>query len=220
MANKYLWGSLFIICGIFLAVLGRKLFKPALFIIAMMIFSGFVLIIFYSTFLSDASKNDISWIVVVVTILLGCVVGFFVTKLARPGAVILCAWGGFICGVLLNSTCLYLAKSVILCWVVNVVFAGVAGVIAWFFFNQAIIIATSLIGAYMTMRGLGLMVGGFPNEYVLISTIESGGIETINPIFYAYLGGIVVMTVVCTVIQWKMFDTLEEEEKHPYDTMA
>ena len=45
-ANKYLWGSLFIISGIFLAVLGRKLFKPSLFIISMMIFSGFVLIIF------------------------------------------------------------------------------------------------------------------------------------------------------------------------------
>jgi len=57
----------------------------------------------------------------------------------------------------------------------------------------------------MSMRGIGIMAGGFPNEYVLINQIQSGAISSIDPVFYAYLAGIVVMTIICTIVQWKMW---------------
>ena len=55
------------------------------------------------------------------------------------------------------------------------------------------------------MRGIGIMAGGFPNEYVLINQIQSGAISSIDPVFYAYLAGIVVMTIICSIVQWKMW---------------
>ena len=70
------------------------------------------------------------------------------------------------------------------------------------------------------MRGIGLYAGGFPNEYVLIEMLETGEVSQIDPIFYAYLSGIIVMTIIASLVQFKMFHTMEEKDKHPYDTMA
>lgn len=70
------------------------------------------------------------------------------------------------------------------------------------------------------MKGIGMYAGGFPNEYVLLSMIESGYVSQIDPIFYAYLGGIIGMTILAVFFQLRMFHEMEEKEKHPYDTMA
>lgn len=176
MAYKYLWGSVFIIMGIFLAFFGRKLFTAALFIVGAMVFIGLILVVFYSTFLSD-SDTLVSWIVITCTIIAGLGIGFLATKLERIGAVLLAGWGGFCCGILINETVLYYAGSAALLWSINCAFALVAGILAWFLFNQAIIISTALIGSYFTMRGIGLYAGGFPNEYVLISMISTGEVS-------------------------------------------
>jgi len=173
MDYKWLWGSVFIVMGCFLAFFGRKLFTAALFIVAAVVFSGLILIIFYSTFLSDAS-NWVGWLTISITIILSIGVGFLATKLERLGACLLAGWGGFCAGVLLNETVLYYAGSVALLWIVNCSCAFVAAVLAWFFFNQAIMVATAFVGSYFTMRGLGLYFGGFPNEYVLMEMISTG----------------------------------------------
>ena len=177
------------------------------------------MVVFYSTFLSDTT-NLVTWIVIICTILVGLLVGFFAMKLEKIGACLLAGWGGFCCGVLLNETVLYYATSVALSWSINVACALVAAILAWFLFNHAIIISTALIGSYFTMRGVGLYAGGFPNEYVLMEMISTGEVAQIDPIFYAYLAGIVVMTIIASLVQFKMFHAMEEKEKHPYDTMA
>lgn len=170
---KYLWGSVFILMGVFLAFFGRNLFSAALFIVAAIVFIGLILVIFYSTFLSDTT-NLVTWIVITCTILVGLLVGFFAMKLEKIGACLLAGWGGFCCGVLLNETVLYYATSVALSWSINCACALVAAILAWFLFNHAIIISTALIGSYFTMRGVGLYAGGFPNEYVLMEMISTG----------------------------------------------
>lgn len=131
---KYLWGSIFILLGVFLAFFGRKLFTFALFIVAAMITVGVILIIFYSTFLADTT-NTITWIVISCAILLGLGVGFLASKLEKIGACLLSAWGGFCCGILLNETVLYYAGSSALLWSVNCACALVAAILAWFLFN-------------------------------------------------------------------------------------
>ena len=80
MEYKYLWGSIFILMGIFLAFFGRKLFTAALFIVAAIVFIGLILVIFYSTVLSDTTTL-VTWIVITCTILVGLLVGFFAMKL-------------------------------------------------------------------------------------------------------------------------------------------
>lgn len=61
-------------------------------------------------------------------------------------------------------------------------------------------ISTALIGSYFTIRGIGLYVGNFPNEYEVLNQIETGQISMIAPVFYAYLAGIIVMTIVASIV--------------------
>ena len=63
----------------------------------------------------------------------------------------------------------------------------------------------------MTMRGIGIMAGGFPNALVLMDEIKSGAITNIDPVFYAYLVGIVIMTIVCFIVQLKWFKSMKED---------
>ncbi len=216
---KYIFGPIFIVIGLFLAILGRKLFSAAIFIVGALIVTGFILMIFYSTFLADNTATWLSWLVVSLAIVVGVVCGFLLTKVEKIGGALLAGWGGFVLGVVLNETVLYLATSEVLFWCINVGLAVVFALLGFFFFNPAVILATSFIGSFMTMRGIGIMAGGFPNEYVLINQIKSGAIDNIDPVFYAYLAGIVVQTIVCFIIQWKMFKALEEHQKHPYNKL-
>lgn len=155
--------------GLFLTFLGRKVFNVAIFIVAAIVVTGLILVVFYSTFLADNTATWLSWLVVSLSVVVGIVCGYLATKVEKIGGALLAGWGGFCLGVVINETVLYLANSTALFWCINCGLALIFAIIGFIFFNQAVIIATSFIGAYMTMRGIGIMAGGFPNEYVLIN---------------------------------------------------
>ena len=175
------------------------------------------MVIFYATFLSDKTASWVGWLVVALAILLGLVGGYFLAKYEKVDAALLGAWGGFTLGVLLNETVLYLVQSTALFWCVNVGLAIVFAIVGFFAFNQVVMIGTAFIGSYVTARGISLYAGGFPNEYVLINQIKSGAVNNIQPVFYAYLAGIVVMSVLAYIVQLKFFKRMEEHQKHPYN---
>jgi hypothetical protein len=109
--DQYAWmfGTGFIVIGLFLAFLGRKLFNVAVFIVTTMIVTGLILFIFYATFLESNTEAWVSWTVLALSILLGLVCGFFMVKLEKFAGALLAGFGGFCLGVVLNETCLYLA---------------------------------------------------------------------------------------------------------------
>jgi Domain of unknown function (DUF4203) len=110
--------------------------------------------------------------------------------------VVVSACAGFLVGILLNEAVLYLVGSKVLFWSVNAGLAFVFCLIALVWVDVSIILSTSLIGSYLTARGVSLFAGGFPNEYSLIEQIKSGGVSRVNIWFYAYLTGILLMAVV------------------------
>lgn len=219
--DEYAWffGIGFIAIGLFLAFLGRKIFNATLFIITAIIVAGLILFIFYATFLEDSTAAWVGWTVLGFAVLLGLVAGFLMVKFEKFGAALVAGWGGFCLGVLLNETVLYLATSAVLFWCVNIGLALICAILGFVLLDQTVILATAFIGSYMTMRGIGIMAGGFPNEYVLINMIESGAIDNIDPVFYAYLAGIVVLTILASIVQFKMYKKSQEDGQHPYSKL-
>jgi hypothetical protein len=217
---KFIFGFAFIGFGIFFGILGFKLFQIALFIVVTMAVSFLILFIFYATFLSTNTASWVGWLVLAFAVLLGLVGGFLATKVEKFAGAILAGWGGFLLGVLLNETVMWLANSAVLFWIVNVVCALIFFGLGLAFFDHAICFATAFIGSYMIMKGIGIMAGGFPNIYVLIEMIENNAINTIPGVFYAYLAGIIILTVICTVIQYKFFlKKKQQDEVHPYNKL-
>ena len=205
--------------GIFMCFCGRRLFKVAIFSTAAIATVALVLIIFYSTFLKANSEAWVGWLVLSSSIILGIIVGAVVTKLERVGAAVIAGWGGFMLGLLLNETILFLANSEAVFWCVALGCAGACAILAFCAFNHAIILSTSFIGAYFFWRGVSLYAGGFPNEFTLIEEIKNGVIDGINPWFYAYMTAIVITCVLSSIWQYKQFRKMEAHEQNPYDRL-
>jgi len=214
---KWIFGVSMIAGGIFFGFIGLGLFKVALFIVMTIAVAGLLLFICYATFLSSNTEAWVGWTMLGVSVALGLVAGFLSVKLEKFAAAILAGWGGFLLGVMVSETVLWLAGAAWLMWVINIAFALVFAILGYIFVDHAIVFATSFIGAYMMMKGIGIMAGGFPNIYVLVNMIEEGAIDSIDPAFYGYMAGVVVMTVICSVFQWKYWlKKKQAAENHPY----
>lgn len=131
-------------------------------------------------------------------------------KCQKLGAAVLGGWGGFLLGILLNTTVLFLANSEVLFWITTVLCAIVGAVCAFFFFETVVISATAFSGSYLFVRGFSLYIGGYPNEFTLAEALKSGALQTIDPWFYLYLAFIIIFTIVCMVVQCKQL----KKDKH------
>jgi len=214
---SYIWGVLFIVGGIFLGFLGRKLFKAAVFMVTAILVVFAILLLFYTTFLEDTTEEWVGWTVLICSILIGLVAGFFMMKLERVGAALLAGWGGFLIGIMLNEMVLYKAESQALFWCMSIGCALVAAVLSFFFYEHVLINMTAFGGAYMLIRGISFYAGGFPNEFTLADQLKAGDTSAFTNWFYLYMVCIIIVAVVCSVVQYK---TNNRDEKSPYQKLT
>jgi hypothetical protein len=126
-------------------------------------------------------------------------------KCQKLGAAILGGWGGFLLGIVLNTTILYLAESEVLFWIITVLCCLFGAALAFGFLEPSVIAATSFSGSYLFVRGISLYAGGYPNEFTLAEALKSGAMDTIDGWFYLYLGFIIIFTIVCMIVQCKQW---------------
>ena len=167
--GKYdgLWGALLIAVGFVITLFGRKLFKPTICLMGAMAFVAVSLLFFYSVFFNANTKSYVGWIVLVISLLLGTIVGLLLARVSKLGVAVLSGWGGICLGLILYSAFLYKTESNVVFWLLIIglclVFAGLSFVI----FDHILIISTTLIGSYAFVRGISLYAGGYPNEFTL-----------------------------------------------------
>jgi len=208
---KWLWGAIFVFVGFFLGLFGKKLFSVTLFIIGMLVTIALVFVLFYTTFLTNNTKAWVGWTVLGCAIILGIFGGILLFKCQRLGAAVLGGWGGFVLGLLLNETVLFAAKSDWLFWITTISACLVGAGLSFCCYNPVIIMATSFSGSYLFVRGISLYAGGYPNEFTLVNSLETGAATGITGWFYLYLAFIILFTIICACVQFK---------QHKKDEMA
>jgi uncharacterized membrane protein HdeD (DUF308 family) len=171
---KIVFAILFIIIGVFLAFFGRFLVSVTVFILGALLSTAGLLLIFYKFLLTSVTPLWISWSVFGGAILVGLLIGFILTKFPRVDSFIISIGAGFILGVLLNESVLYLFGSRIVFWSVNGGIALICGLLALVWYDEAIILSTSFIGSFLIARAISLFCGHFPTVLALIKKIEAG----------------------------------------------
>lgn len=75
--GKYdgLWGALLIGVGFLMTLFGSKLFKPTICLMGAFAFIAVSLLFFYSVFFNANTKSYVGWIVLVISTILGTIVG-------------------------------------------------------------------------------------------------------------------------------------------------
>ena len=111
--GKYigLWGAILIALGFVLTLFGRKLFKPTICIVGTFAFVFLSLLFFYSVFFNSNTKTYVGWIVLILSVLVGAVVGILLAKASRIGVAVLSGWGGLTLGLILYSAFLYKTEN-------------------------------------------------------------------------------------------------------------
>jgi len=195
----YIWGGVCIVAGIFLALFGKSLFSITLFLVGVFVTTTALLLLCYSTFLRESTAAWIGWTVITSSAILGLLGGFLLYKCQRLGAGILAGWGGFMGGILINTTFAFAINGTWVFWVITLSCALVAGLIAICAYNVVVIVMTSFAGSYMFVRGISLYTGGYQSELQIMQLIKNGQTSKIDPVFYAWLAAIIVLTILSCI---------------------
>lgn len=201
--NKWAMFALFLVVGLVTCFMGRTLFRPVIFIVGVIMATSLIMLISYSTFLSDNDKTWVGWVVLAVAVLLGLLLGFLFIKFIKLGAFALAAWGGFSFALLIYNAFLYKMDSDAGFWCFTIGTAVVFGVLALCFFDHILIHATALLGSFMAVYGIGLVAGRYQNPFTIVQMIKEGTITSIDPVFYAYLAGNLILYVLGFLFQYR-----------------
>lgn len=202
--NKYVMCAILIVLGLFTTFLGCKLCHVIIFITGILLTVSLVLIIFYSTFLKADTKAWVGWVVLGCSVLVGILVGWILFKIIKLGAFVLGAWGGFSLGLIIYEALpLYKIDSQIFFWCFCVGIAICCGVLAIILLDHALIIATAILGAYLCISGIGLVAGHYQNPFTIVIERINGLFVYIDPWFYAYLAGMLVLAALGVYVQYR-----------------
>lgn len=93
------------------------------------------------------------------------------------------------------------------------------GILALFFFDHILIHATAILGSYLAIYGIGLVAGHYQNPFTLATLIKNHELDSIDPIFYAYLAGNLVMYVCGMLFQYRQRRGDKHTGRDPYNRL-
>merc|ERR1712032_993853 len=222
VSNKFIFGPILILLGIFLCFMGIAFYD------VLCVISGVLLVSLVVLFLILGNINvTISgvafWITLAVVLITGIIVGILFIKYELKWIVDLAVAGfcGFLLGVFLyNFIFNQITSHPKIVYFSCIVFTIIALEFMVLMFRKfVIILSTSFIGSYSLIRGSSLMAGGYPTEGMIIDLIERKEWEQLKLLLtnsvYMYLIGMVIFFFAGNIIQWVYFsDDKEEKEKN------
>ena len=157
-----------------------RMFRPTLFIVGMITTVFVLLLLFYVFFLPTDTDEWVFWTVIGAAVLIGILIGLLFAKLSRIGLFLIGCWGGAVLGLLLSEAVLYKTDNLVALWVPVGVLGLLIGVLSFKWYKGIVILATSLLGAFLFVRGIAVFAGGYPNEFTIYTEIRDGAIDSVR----------------------------------------
>ena len=204
---------IFVLIGLAICFFGNAFFQPLLFITGVAQASFVLMLICYSTFVKNNSEIWIGWVILIVSVGVGIGIGFVFIKYQKVGAFALAAWGGFSVGLLIYNAILYKVDSEIALWCFSIAMGLLYGFLVFRWSYHVLITASAFIGSFLTLFGIGLVAGHYPNPFILSELISHDQLDKIDPIFYAYFGATIVLFALGCVFQYHRFSKKQSLQK-------
>lgn len=175
-AEPYL-GIIGIVGGVFLAFFGFKMIKPSVCIAGFLTCTCAALLVFYAVYITSIDELATFYYWMAGGAVVGIIVGALLAKYIKVGAAVLGGWGGFIVGLILNEAFMYQFEYVWVFWATNVAAILICAALTFKLFDHAMIMSTSVIGAYGLARGVSCYAGHYYNEFTIIELLKAGAID-------------------------------------------
>lgn len=206
---SYLWGAVLIVFGLLLAFCGNKFMTVVISLVtalAVCIFGIYLTSMFVDTVFDPENVWEYAvWVILGIWAIIGILAGVFIGKKRKWGIAVVGAFGGVMLGLLLTTIFGSLIDNAVVYYLIIASCGILAFIIAFKVEKFVLIISTSFIGSYFIIRGISMYAGGFPNETQLHTMVRDGLVDwsSFPKIFFAYLAGILVLTICTTIFQWK-----------------
>ncbi len=207
--HPWILAIVMIVFGLFSCLYGYKFFYIIIGTITGGIAFLFSMLLFSLMGLMDGldhgstGKLALAVVLVIVCIVIGAVVGFFIAKLTEKiGGILIGTVLGFFGGVTLYNLLLASTANMwllLLCAVVGVV---VGAFIGWKFFDKVVIIGSSILGAYLFIRGISLFAGHYPSEFLIYQEAANGVNAEFEWQFLVYVVCMVIMALIGMKVQF------------------
>jgi Domain of unknown function (DUF4203) len=191
--NRYALFPFLIIFGLLICFAGKQYLKYLIFFAGVVEATILIIIIVYNTFAYKSNEVWVGWVVLLCSLLIGICVGFLLMKYEKVGGFFLVAWGGFNTGLLFYNAFLYKINSDWALWGFSIGIGLLYAILMIFFFDDILIHATAMIGSFTFVYGVGTVAGGYTSPFLIVDLIKYGQIDNVDPLFYAYFGGNLVL---------------------------
>lgn len=122
------------------------------------------------------------WVVVAFCLLLGALIGYFLSWVDWLPPLILAGLVGYIGGVLLYNVAFKYIQSypTVVYWVTIAALVLTMVILAYFFPTAVVILTTAIVGSYAIVRGCSFMIGGYPDERQVYHLVENQEYEQVK----------------------------------------
>jgi len=208
-------GCSLIVFGLVLGILGKRFFKISLFIVGTTVLTLASTLFVFTAFMSRDSSDVTGWIIFSVCLVVSMIGGLLLAKFFRFGVAVAAGWGGVVLALILYNSFVYKIDGTnkVVFWIFVVLMAVVFAALSFKFCWPAVIIATSIAGAYSFIRGISVMAGGYPSELEIIKLIESKEYGGMPGSFYGYMAGFFILAITFMVWQFKRYGVESETDK-------
>ena len=193
----YIWGAVFIVVGLAMALLGNAFVNVVIFFFT---FAGSFMfltwLIFFICYKAEANQSEgANWAILISCLVVSLLIAFFVIRIKRCAIAILGGVGGAFIGIMVTTMCMVGTGAAY-----YIIIAGCAlgcAVLTYFVEDYVVMVVTAFVGSYMFIRGISFYAGGFPPETAIYEILKHGDITraAFNKGFYGYLAGIAVLFV-------------------------
>lgn len=192
-------GVAMIIAGLALAFFGQFAISAVIFLVggATVAFSlayGSLAVIYHNV--DDDPKDWVLYTALGGSLLVGLCMGWCLVKWKNVGIAVIAGSAGASLGVLITQAAFIQNKYAH--WGIVGACSAAAIILACWLAEVIEIIVTAFIGSYAIVRGISMFAGHYPNEFQFARDIKAGIItwKNFDKIFFAYIGGIFVLTLI------------------------
>ena len=217
---RYAWylGVPLLVIGMYLLSVGGRYPKTTLALFTTLAASlSSIFVLFAGVF----PKNSPAWSVLVVgfvTFSMGGGLGYGAAKWPRIGIVSM----GLSLGSLIGYTVYWLfleshlanSDSLLLQWAVVAITGLTTGIICIFLFDYAVIITSSIFGAYSLIRGVSMYAGGFVNEFEIVMATNNGELGELSGMMWVYV--ILIILIAWAGMRGQIKDRAHHLEMYSY----
>jgi Domain of unknown function (DUF4203) len=206
---KWIFVLIFSILGAFICFFGMKMFNITTFIVTTLAGSLTLAAMFYN-YVDLNTSYLMLWIIFTICLILGAGIGILAVRYKKFGFFGLGFGLGMVVGMLFYKYVLGIFLSETpspFMYIISTLLGIGGGIIALKNWKGMTILSTAIVGAYLVIRAISLVAGGFPGEIDLIK-----GDAELTVWSYFYLAGIVGLAIAGSRHQFKRFHGLETDD--------